>query len=200
MEKRENSRCVLCGEEDTPEQFCYKCDHLIRHTKKLNTFMPGTVNVPDYEETFECGASKEPLTKKQIYKQNECSCFKKKPKRTLICKRSKDDPKRLRTCSIYGDCLKQIGIPDKGKAVFDLSREIRVGDVVHCSKNAGTLNTYMKQVRRFEGEVIIVGTCYEDSEKDFEFEAAEIMGVCIKVMDEERNVVWEAAEHGEKED
>jgi hypothetical protein len=100
---------------------------------------------------------------------------------TLIdCEKSKN--KRFCLESIYGDCLERIGVKNRGGgfAVIDRCGKPKVGDLVHCTKCPGTLNSYIKQVKEINGDSIIVGTAYLDESRDFQFEAAEIRGVVIE--------------------
>lgn len=84
---------------------------------------------------------------------------------------------------IGGDCLEKAGlvIPHDGYAIIDRSIPPRVGDLVHCNDAFATINGYIKQVKEFQGDTVIVGTAYEDESKDFTFEAAEIYGVVTEV-------------------
>lgn len=89
-----------------------------------------------------------------------------------------------------GECLEGFGFPSKGIAVIDKKMKPCVFDIVYCNDCACSVSGYLKQIVR-TGEKPIVRTCYKDSAKDFMFFAAEIYGVVICVMDENRNVVWE---------
>jgi hypothetical protein len=64
-----------------------------------------------------------------------------------------------------------------------LGGKFKVGDFVHCNKIAGSISSYIKQVKEINGDSVIVGTAYLDSSKDFTFEAAEILGVVTEVYD-----------------
>ena len=90
--------------------------------------------------------------------------------------------KRFSFEPIYGDCLYKCGVKNNGGgfALIDANATVRVGDLVHCSKVAGQINTYIKQVKEINGDSVIVGTAYEDETRDFQFEAAEIMGTVIE--------------------
>ena len=93
-------------------------------------------------------------------------------------------PKHKRVCleRIYGNCLERLGIYNEGGgfAIIDKNAECKVGDVVHCTKQNGNIQTFLKQVKRIEGDSVFVGTAYYDESKDFEFEAGEILGVVIE--------------------
>lgn len=61
--------------------------------------------------------------------------------------------------------------------------EVRVGDLVHCTIISGGVNSYIKQVKKIDGNRIYVGTNYLDKGKNFGYEAAEILGVVKEVYD-----------------
>lgn len=88
-----------------------------------------------------------------------------------------------------GDCLEALGIPSSGFAVIDTDAAPRVFDVVHCNDCAISISGYLKQLVR-TGDKPIVKTAYIDKSRDFLFFAREIYGVCLRVLDEARNVVW----------
>ena len=81
--------------------------------------------------------------------------------------------------SISGDCLEEAGlrIPHGGRAIIDCSIEPRIGDLVWCDNEFGTVHGFIKQVKEFDGETVIVGTAYKDKSKDYTFRASEIYGV-----------------------
>lgn len=90
------------------------------------------------------------------------------------------DRKTARTLEpICGDCLEKAGlnIPHKAYAIIDCSITPKVGDLVHCNNSLGTVNGFIKQVKEFRGDTVIVGTAYADESRDFTFEASEIYGV-----------------------
>ena len=93
-------------------------------------------------------------------------------------------PPKKRFCleKIYGDCLERVGIKNRGGgyAIIDRNATPKVGDIVHCLKHFQNIGGYLKQVKRIEGDSIIVGTAYADTSKDYEFEAGEILGVVIE--------------------
>lgn len=103
---------------------------------------------------------------------------------TYLCN-NRDERQRFSLRHIYGDCLEGAGlfIPHTAYAIIDSNADIKIGDLVHCSRMAGAINTFIKQVKEVKGDSIIVGTCYIDKSKDFEFEAGEIMGVVTEVYD-----------------
>lgn len=93
------------------------------------------------------------------------------------------EEKRFRLEEICGDCLEKVGIRNKGGggyAIIDKNAVPKIGDIVHCLKHHQNIGGYIKQVKRIEGDTIIVGTAYLDESKDFEFEAGEIVGVVIE--------------------
>ena len=96
----------------------------------------------------------------------------------------KKHPPQKRFCleKIYGDCLERVGIENRGGgyAIIDRNATPKVGDIVHCLKHFQNVGGYLKQVKRIEGDSIIVGTAYADTSKDYEFEAGEILGVVIE--------------------
>lgn len=96
----------------------------------------------------------------------------------------KKNPPKKRFCieHIHGDCLERLGIKNHGggHAIIDRNATPKVGDIVHCMKPFQNIGGYIKQVKRIEGDSIIVGTAYADPSKDFEFEAGEICGVVIE--------------------
>ena len=93
-------------------------------------------------------------------------------------------------CRMSGDCLEGLGIPSSGIAVIDKDAEPRLFDVVHCNDSAICINGYLKELVR-TGDHPIVRTRYLDPSRGFLFLSAEIYGVLLQVLDEDRNVVWE---------
>ena len=95
---------------------------------------------------------------------------------------NKNPKRRFRLKEIYGDCLERKGIRNigGGYAVIDCDAEIRIGDVVHCSKCVGACNTMLKEVKAINGDTVTVGTAYADKTRDFTFDAAEIFGVVLE--------------------
>ena len=95
----------------------------------------------------------------------------------------------IRELHFQGECLEALGIPSSGFAVIDPDAEPRMFDVVHCNDSAIAMCGYLKQIVR-TGDKPIVQTAYKDRSRDFLFFAKEIYGVCLRVLDEDRNVVW----------
>lgn len=97
----------------------------------------------------------------------------------------KNKKKRFYIEQIYGDCLAKVGVRNVGGgyAIIDHNAKAKVGDLVHCARNCENISSYIKQVKRIEGDTYIVGTAYLDESKDFEFEASDIYGVLLKLME-----------------
>ncbi len=94
-----------------------------------------------------------------------------------------------RTYRTYGDCLEARGIPNPAYVVVDRALTPKIGDLVHCTRSPGTINSYIKEVREV-GDDIIVGTRYLDSNRDYTFAAAELLGTVIIAKDIEGHVVY----------
>lgn len=94
---------------------------------------------------------------------------------------------------ITGDCLEGIGIPNGGIAVVDRDVKPNVFDVVWCDIALGGISGCLKQIIQ-TGDRPIVHTVYKDHDRDFAFYSPKIFGVVLKVMDYDRNVVWERPE------
>ena len=84
---------------------------------------------------------------------------------------------------IRGICLEKAGliIPHGGIAIIDCSITPQIGDIVHCDNYLGTAQGFIKQIKEFRDDFIIVGTSYMDESKDFTFEAYTIYGVVTEV-------------------
>lgn len=94
---------------------------------------------------------------------------------------------------ITGDCLEGVGIPNGGIAVVDRDEKPNVFDVVWCDIALGGISGCLKQIIQ-TGDRPIVHTVYKDHDRDFAFCSPKIFGVVLKVMDYDRNVVWERPE------
>ena len=94
----------------------------------------------------------------------------------------KNKNRRFRIRHIHGDCLEKVEIRNVGEgyAIIDCCATPKVGDIVHCLRDGANISSYIKQVKRIEGDSYIVGTAYLDETKDFEFEASEIIGVVLE--------------------
>lgn len=97
-------------------------------------------------------------------------------------------------CSISGICLEEVGIPDKGRAVINRTIKPKVGDLVHCNTEFCTINGYIKEVKSFDGEQMVVGTRYKDHSKNFDFYCFEFYGVVEMVFDVMGNIVYRRAD------
>lgn len=86
---------------------------------------------------------------------------------------------------IHGECLEKAGliIPRGAIAIVDCSITPIVGDLVHCDNCFGTCNGFIKQIKEFGDDFVIVGTSYLDESKDFTFEAYTIYGVITEAFD-----------------
>lgn len=109
--------------------------------------------------------------------------------KTYFC-RAKPGRNSIKEERIIGNCLEAIGIPNGGIAVIDANEDPRIGDVIWCNNRIITVRGFLKQVVEL-GDTIIVSTRYKDKTKDYTFEVSEVYGVVLKVMDYDRNVVWE---------
>lgn len=86
---------------------------------------------------------------------------------------------------IYGPCLEKAGliIPRGAIAIVDCSITPKVGDLVHCDNYLGTCHGFIKQIKEFGDDFVIVGTSYLDESKDFKFDAYTIYGVITEAFD-----------------
>lgn len=99
-----------------------------------------------------------------------------------------DKRKEAKRCfeRVSGPCLEKLGLHftnGTGYVILDTTVEPRIGDLVHCDDRFGTIHGFIKQIRDIKDGVYIVGTAYEDSSKDFAFEASVIYGVVTYVFD-----------------
>lgn len=96
--------------------------------------------------------------------------------------KSTDKNSRYKLIPIKGECLQAVGINKDGDgfAVVDTAADFKIGDVVVCSKYAGMVSGYIKQVKEINGYDVVVGTAYLDPSRDFNFVAAEIRGVVVE--------------------
>ncbi len=85
--------------------------------------------------------------------------------------------------SISGICLEEVGVPGKGTALINRTIKPKVGDLVWCNNSFGTINGFIKQVKSFDGEEMIVTTRYKDHSKNFQFYCFEFYGVVEMVFD-----------------
>ena len=96
----------------------------------------------------------------------------------------------MKEIRIIGDCLEGVGIPNGGIAVVDRDVKPNVFDVVWCDIALGGISGCLKQIIQ-TGDRPIVQTVYKDHDRDFAFCSPKIFGVVLKVMDYDRNIVWE---------
>ena len=101
---------------------------------------------------------------------------------TYISEKRVDRSRRFEIEKIHGDCLARLGVKNNpsGYAIVDRWLTPKVGDLVHCLDHFSNIGGYIKQVKRIEGDSIIVGTAYLDETRDYEFEAGEIIGVVVE--------------------
>ena len=108
-----------------------------------------------------------------------CSC--------TVFSREKENKYRYRVEKIYGNCLEGAGLimPKGAFARIDRNpKEVKEGDFVHCLNAPGAIaGSYIKQVSKIFDDVVIVKTNYKDPNKNFDFVAAEIMGLVTDVYD-----------------
>jgi hypothetical protein len=96
---------------------------------------------------------------------------------------------------ISGICLEEVGVPDKGRAVINRTIKPRVGDLVHCNDEYCTISGFIKQVKSFDGEEMVVGTRYLDHSKNFDFYCFEFYGVVEMIFDMTGNIVYRRADN-----
>ena len=85
--------------------------------------------------------------------------------------------------SIFGDCLEKVGVPSSGKMLVNRTIKPKVGDLVWCNNANCSVNGFVKQVKEYDGDTMIVQTQYVDQSKDFEFYVCEFYGVVEMVFD-----------------
>lgn len=94
---------------------------------------------------------------------------------------------------IAGRCLEGIGVVNPRYAIIDTEITPLVGDLVHCRRYIGTLDSYIKQIYDYvlSTQEFLVGTRYKDSTKDFSFVAEEINGVVLEIYDMRGRIIYE---------
>lgn len=97
--------------------------------------------------------------------------------------------------STEGICLEEVGVPSSGRAVINRTIKPKVGDIVWCNNSFCTLGGYLKQVKSFDGEEMIVQTRYRDHSKDFEFYVCEFYGVVEMVFDSFGDLCYRRADN-----
>ena len=117
-------------------------------------------------------------------------------KTEIYTKGRKKERRRLELIS--GKCLEREGLiftNGTGYAVIDCTVRPKVGDLVHCDNRLGTIHGFIKKIKEIKDGVYIVGNAYEDTEKDFTFEASVIYGVVTMVFDGfKRNQLYNRSE------
>lgn len=90
-----------------------------------------------------------------------------------------------------GNCLEALGIPLRGIAVVDRDIKPEVFDLVWCDGCfGGELGGFLKQVIQ-NGSTPVVRTRYKDDSLNYSFYPKKIFATVLKLMDIDRNVVWE---------
>lgn len=98
-------------------------------------------------------------------------CFAKKPKHEYQIKSTSDN------------CLEEVGVPSRGQAVINRTIKPKVGDLVWCNNELCTIGGFLKQVKSFDGEEMMVQTRYIDHSKNYSFYCFEFYGVVEMVFD-----------------
>lgn len=113
----------------------------------------------------------------------------------------KEDPKRqYHLESTTGECLEEVGIPNRGRAVINRTIKPKVGDIVWCDNQFGTISGFLKQVKSFDGEEMVVTTRYKDHSKNYEFYCFAFYGVVEMVFDNMGDLCYRRVTDGEKAD
>lgn len=90
-----------------------------------------------------------------------------------------------------GDCLEALGIPPRGVAVVDRDLKPEVFDLVWCDGCfGGELGGFLKQVIQ-NSKTPVVRTRYKNGDLDYSFYPKKIFATVLKIMDIDKNVVWE---------
>lgn len=95
-----------------------------------------------------------------------------------------------------GNCLEELGVPDRAKMVVNRTIKPKVGDLVWCNNINCSIGGFIKQVKEFDGDTMIVQTRYKDKSKDFEFYVCEFYGVVEMVFDVIGDLRYRRAEDG----
>lgn len=104
-----------------------------------------------------------------------------------LAKQPKQEYELLSTC---GNCLEEVGVPSKGRAVINRTIKPQIGDLVWCNNAYCTIHGFIKQVQSFEGDEMVVSTRYVDHSKDFSFYCSEFYGVVEMVFDMMGNLCY----------
>ena len=98
--------------------------------------------------------------------------------------------------STKGICLEEVGIPSVGHVVVNRTIKPRVGDIVWCNDWRCCISGYLKQVKSFDGNAMIVTTRYKDRAKDFSFYVCEFYGVVELAFDQIGRLCYRRPEIG----
>ena len=99
---------------------------------------------------------------------------------------------------IHGICLEEVGVPSEGRAVINRTIKPKVGDLVWCNNAFCTINGFIKQVKSFDGEEMVVQTRYKDHSKNFEFYVFEFYGVVEMVFDNMGDLRYRRADNEQR--
>lgn len=98
-----------------------------------------------------------------------------------------------------GICLEEVGVPDKGRAVINRTIKPKVGDLVWCNNEICSISGFIKQVKSFDGDEMVVQTRYKDHSKNFEFYVFEFYGVVEMVFDNMGDLRYRRADNEQRE-
>lgn len=112
-------------------------------------------------------------------------CFAKKPKHEYQIK------------STSGNCLEEVGVPGRGQAVINRTIKPKVGDLVWCNNELCTIGGFLKQVKSFDGEEMIVQTRYKDHSKNYSFYCFEFYGVVELLFDNFGDLCYKRSDNKE---
>lgn len=93
--------------------------------------------------------------------------------------------------SIGGDCLEAVGVPPRGcRAVINRTITPVIGDLVWCRREDKSITSYIKKVKSYYDDRLIVGTAYADATRDVEFFAPFLYGVVEYVFDGDGDLAY----------
>lgn len=103
--------------------------------------------------------------------------FDKTPHPVAFCKTT--EPKHeYQLQRAQGECLVGAGLPEKSTLIINCTGvDPRPGDLVWVDNSIGTIHGFIKQVKSFENNQLLVTTNYEDPSRNFEFYATTYFGV-----------------------
>jgi hypothetical protein len=99
--------------------------------------------------------------------------------------------------STSGICLEEVGVPSKGTAVINRTIKPKVGDLVWCNNELCTIGGFLKQVKSFDGEEMIVQTRYKDHSKNYSFYCFEFYGVVELLFDSFGDLCYKRSDNKE---